>query len=121
MRISDWSSDVCSSDLVRDEGNYNIGVVEAVEEVITVAREAKIPGVVTHLKVLGPQVWGKSADVIAHIDKARASGVAIRADQYHYTASGSSLTASLVPGWAPEGGPVRAQRRGGGNGWGSAG
>src|SRR3546814_4986131 len=66
MRISDWSSDVCSSDLaaapfphaiytshVRDEGNYNIGVVEAVEEVITVAREAKIPGVVTHIKVLG--------------------------------------------------------------------
>src|SRR3546814_15059570 len=38
---------------VRDEGNYNIGVVEAVEEVITVAREAKIPGVVTHIKVLG--------------------------------------------------------------------
>src|SRR3546814_1225766 len=58
---------------VRDEGNYNIGVVEAVEEVITVAREAKIPGVVTHIKVLGPQVWGKSADVIAHIEKARAS------------------------------------------------
>src|SRR3546814_2949666 len=89
MRISDWSSDVCSSDLVRDEGNYNIGVVEAVEEVITVAREAKIPGVVTHIKVLGPQVWGKSADVIAHIEKARASGVEIWADQYPYTASGS--------------------------------
>src|SRR3546814_2069300 len=82
MRISDWSSDVCSSDLVRDEGNYNIGVVEAVEEVITVAREAKIPGVVTHIKVLGPQVWGKSADVIAHIEKARASGVEIRSEEH---------------------------------------
>src|SRR3546814_8174622 len=43
----------------RDEGNHNIGVVEAVEEVITVAREAKIPGGVTQLKVLVQQVWGK--------------------------------------------------------------
>src|SRR3546814_10694021 len=48
---------------VRDEGNYDIGVVAAVDEVIPVAREAKIPGVVTHIKVLGPQAWGKSADV----------------------------------------------------------
>ncbi|MBB5708056.1 N-acyl-D-amino-acid deacylase family protein [Sphingopyxis panaciterrulae] len=96
---------------VRDEGNYNIGVVEAVEEVITVAREAKIPGVVTHIKVLGPQVWGKSADVIAHIEKARASGVEIWADQYPYTASGSSLMASLVPGWAQEGGAEALAKR----------
>lgn len=85
---------------IRDEGNYDIGVVAAVDEVITVAREAKVPGVVTHIKVLGPQVWGKSADVIARIDAARASGVEIWADQYPYTASGSSLMASLVPGWA---------------------
>jgi len=96
---------------IRDEGNYNIGVVEAVEEVITVAREAKIPGVVTHIKVLGPQVWGKSADVIAHIEKARASGVEIWADQYPYTASGSSLMASLVPGWAQEGGAEALAKR----------
>lgn len=40
---------------IRDEGNYDIGVVAAVEEVITVAREARIPGVVTHIKVLGPR------------------------------------------------------------------
>ena len=73
---------------VRDEGNYDIGVVAAVDEVITVAREAKIPGVVTHIKVLGPQVWGKSADVIATIEKARAEGLEIWADQYPYTASG---------------------------------
>lgn len=96
---------------VRDEGNYDIGVVAAVEEVITVAREAKIPGVVTHIKVLGPQVWGKSADVIARINEARASGVKVWADQYPYTASGSSLMASLVPGWAQEGGPEALSRR----------
>jgi N-acyl-D-amino-acid deacylase len=86
-------------------------VVGAVEEVITVAREAGIPGVVTHIKVLGPQVWGKSADVIAHIGKARAAGVQVWADQYPYTASGSSLMASLVPGWAQEGGADALAKR----------
>ncbi|SBV31541.1 putative hydrolase [uncultured Sphingopyxis sp.] len=96
---------------IRDEGNYDVGVVAAVDEVITVAREAKIPGVVTHIKVLGPQVWGKSADVIARIDKARAEGLEIWADQYPYSASGSSLMASLVPGWAQEGGAAALAKR----------
>ena len=96
---------------IRDEGNYDIGVVAAVEEVITVARGARLPGVVTHIKVLGPQVWGKSADVIAHIDRARAEGVQVWADQYPYTASGSSLMASLVPGWAQEGGAEALAKR----------
>src|SRR3546814_673627 len=75
MRISDWSSDVCSSDL------------------------------------LGPQVWSKSADVIATIEKARAEGLEIWADQYPYTASGSSLMTSLVPGWAQEGGAAALAKR----------
>lgn len=96
---------------IRDEGNYDIGVVAAVDEVITVARAAKIPGVVTHIKALGPQVWGKSAEVIAHIDQARAGGVQVWADQYPYTASGSSLMASLVPGWAQEGGADALAKR----------
>ena len=96
---------------IRDEGNYDIGVVAAVDEVITVARDAGITGVVTHIKVLGPQVWGKSAEVIARIDEARASGVKIWADQYPYTASGSSLMASLVPGWAQEGGADALAKR----------
>ena len=96
---------------IRDEGNYDVGVVAAVDEVITVAREAKIPGIVTHLKVLGHQVWGKSAEVIARINEARAAGVRIWADQYPYTASGSSLMASLVPGWAQEGGADALAKR----------
>jgi N-acyl-D-amino-acid deacylase len=96
---------------IRDEGNYDVGVVAAVEEVITVSRDAKIPGVVTHIKVLGPQVWGKSAEVIAHIEKARAEGVQIWADQYPYSASGSNLMASLVPGWAQEGGAAALAKR----------
>ncbi|ODP36972.1 N-acyl-D-amino-acid deacylase family protein [Sphingomonas turrisvirgatae] len=96
---------------IRDEGNYDVGVVGAVDEVITVSREAKLPGIVTHIKVLGPQVWGKSAEVIARIERARASGVQIWADQYPYTASGSNLMASLVPSWAQEGGGAALAKR----------
>ncbi len=96
---------------IRDEGNYDIGVVAAVDEVIAVSRAAKIPGVVTHIKVLGPQVWGKSADVIARIEAARAEGLSIWADQYPYAASGSSLMAALVPGWAQEGGASALAKR----------
>lgn len=89
---------------IRDESNYDIGVVAAVDEVIAVSRASGIPGVVTHIKALGKPNWGKSAEVIAHIDAARKAGLSIWADQYPYEASGSSLQASLVPGWAQEGG-----------------
>src|SRR3546814_1658275 len=53
----------------------------------------------------------KAADVIATIEKARAEGLEIWADQYPYTASGSSLMASLVPGWAQEGGAEALAKR----------
>jgi N-acyl-D-amino-acid deacylase len=89
---------------VRDEADYNVGVVAAVDEVIRVAREARLPGIVTHIKVLGPRVWGKSAEIIQHIDAARAEGVEVFADQYPYEASSTGLTAALVPAWAQEGG-----------------
>jgi N-acyl-D-amino-acid deacylase len=89
---------------VRDEGDYTIGVVAAVDEVIRVARESKLPGIVTHIKTLGPRVWGKSQEIIDHINAARAEGVELFADQYPYEASATGLSAALVPAWAQEGG-----------------
>lgn len=89
---------------VRDEADYTIGVVAAVEEVIRVAREARLPGIVTHIKVLGPRVWGLSGEIIRRIDAARAEGVEVFADQYPYEASATGLTAALVPSWAQAGG-----------------
>lgn len=89
---------------IRDEADYNIGVVAAVDEVIRVAREARLPGIVTHIKVLGPKVWGLSGQVIKNIEAARAEGVEIFADQYPYEASSTGLAAALVPAWAQEGG-----------------
>jgi len=89
---------------IRDESSYDIGVVAAVEELIQVSRDARLPGIVTHVKVLGPGVWGKSKNVIDLINAARAEGLEIWADQYAYAASGSGLQSSLVPAWAQEGG-----------------
>jgi len=89
---------------VRDEGDYTIGVVAAVDEVIRVAREARLPGIVTHIKTLGPRVWGLSGEIIRRINVARAEGVELFADHYPYEASATALTAALVPAWAQEGG-----------------
>jgi N-acyl-D-aspartate/D-glutamate deacylase len=89
---------------IRDESDYSIGVNAAVGEVIRVAREARTRGVVTHIKALGPRVWGQGAALVAKIDSARTAGVELFADQYPYEASGTSLSASLLPRWAEAGG-----------------
>ncbi|WP_411819108.1 amidohydrolase family protein [Hyphococcus formosus] len=96
---------------IRDESNYDIGVLAAIEEVIEISRQTGITGIVTHMKMLGPQVWGKSSDAIALIENARREGVSVWADQYPYTASGTSLKAALVPGWARNGGDQEMIRR----------
>jgi N-acyl-D-aspartate/D-glutamate deacylase len=89
---------------IRDEADYSIGVVAAVEEVISIAREAELSGIVTHIKVLGPRVWGYSLALVQRIERARAAGVQVYADQYPYTASGTSISGALVPRWAQVGG-----------------
>lgn len=96
---------------VRDESDYTIGVVAAVEEVIEVSRRAKLTGVVTHIKALGPGTWGASAEIIRRIDAARAAGLSIYADQYPYEAGSTSLAAALLPRWAQEGGQPALRQR----------
>jgi N-acyl-D-aspartate/D-glutamate deacylase len=96
---------------IRDESDYSVGVVAAVEEVISVAREAKLRGLVTHIKALGPRVWGFSSALISRIERAREQGVEVFADQYPYTASATSLVAALVPRWAEVGGREQLLRR----------
>jgi N-acyl-D-aspartate/D-glutamate deacylase len=89
---------------IRDESNYTIGVVAAVDEVITVAREGGLPGVVTHIKVLGPPVWGYSSALVHRIEEARRRGTEVYADQYPYVASATGLQSALLPRWAQAGG-----------------
>lgn len=89
---------------IRDESNYTIGLEKAVDEVITVAREAKLPSIVTHIKALGPPVWGYSSTIEKNIENARMEGIEVWADQYPYEASATGLISALVPRWAEEGG-----------------
>ena len=89
---------------IRDEGTYSVGVVAAVDEIIAIAERSSTTGVVTHMKALGPEAWGKVRECAARIDAARARGVAVFADQYPYEASGTSLYAALVPRRAQLGG-----------------
>lgn len=85
---------------MRDESSYTIGLLGSIEESIRIAREADIPLNISHIKALGTDVWGKSDSVIAVVRAARAQGVRITADQYPYTASGTGLSAALLPRWA---------------------
>jgi N-acyl-D-amino-acid deacylase len=96
---------------VRDEADYNIGVVAAVDEVIRVADEARLPGVVAHMKALGPGTWGQSKTLVARLQQARDRGVDVYADQYPYDASSTGLEAALVPRWAEVGGAAELRKR----------
>jgi N-acyl-D-aspartate/D-glutamate deacylase len=79
---------------MRDEG---AGVLNSIEEVLRIGREANLPVHISHLKAFGPRTWGKAADEITLIVHARQSGLHVTADQYPYTASSTSLLAELVP------------------------
>ena len=89
---------------LRDESSYTVGLVGAVNEAIRIGREAHIPIHISHIKALGTDVWGQSDTVIALIKHARAAGIDVSACQYPYTASGTSVGASLLPRWAEAGG-----------------
>jgi N-acyl-D-aspartate/D-glutamate deacylase len=92
---------------MRDESSYNIGLVGAVRETIRIGREAHLPVMISHIKALGVDVWGQSGEVIRVINDARKEGIDVTASQYPYTASGTSVTASLVPRWAETDGALQ--------------
>jgi len=85
---------------MRDESSYNIGLIAAVRETIRIGQEAHMPVMISHIKALGADVWGQSAEIIDIINAARKAGVDVVASQYPYTASGTSVVAALVPRWA---------------------
>jgi N-acyl-D-amino-acid deacylase len=85
---------------IRDEGDYGAGLIASVQEVIRIADEGHVPGIVSHMKALGPDNWGLSMAATMRIEQARARGVSVFADQYPYEASSTSLRAALLPGGA---------------------
>ena len=96
---------------IRDEGDYTVGVVAAVQEVITIAEQAGLIGVVTHMKALGPANHGLSMALVERIEAARARGVQVYADQYAYNASGTGIGGALIPRWAQVGGRDALMKR----------
>ncbi len=96
---------------IRDESNYTIGVVASVEELIEISEASDATGIITHIKALGPPVWGKSKVIVDKINEARNNGLEIFTDQYPYKASATSLIAALIPTWATEGGTSELRKR----------
>jgi len=78
-------------------------LLEAIDELITIAREASVPAEIYHLKAAGQSNWSKLAPAIAKVEAARASGVRISADMYTYIAGATGLDAAMPP-WVQEGG-----------------
>jgi N-acyl-D-amino-acid deacylase len=85
---------------IRSEGDQ---LVEAVEEAISIAERAGTWVQIHHLKASGERNWGKMPQAVAAIERARARGVDVSADQYPYAASGTGLSA-IIPRWAHAGG-----------------
>ena len=85
---------------IRDEGDH---LDEAVDEILTIAREARIPVEIFHFKQAGKGNWSKLAEVVARIEKARAAGLHVTADMYTYVAAATGLDGAM-PRWVQEGG-----------------
>ena len=96
---------------IRDESSYTVGLAAAVDEAIEIGREARIPVNISHIKALGVDVHGQAPAIVAKVEAARRSGQAVTADQYPWSASGTSLAAALVPLWAQDGGRARLLER----------
>ncbi len=92
---------------LRKEG---LGVLDGVAEAIRIARDAHIPVVLTHHKVIGRAMWGASVQTLAMMDSARAAGLDVMADQYPYTASSTGFDV-LAPAWAMADGDSAFARR----------
>jgi N-acyl-D-amino-acid deacylase len=85
---------------LRNEGER---LLDAVDELIEIARIASVRGEIYHLKQAGTANWSKLPAVIERVEKARAGGLDITADMYPYTAGATGLNATMPP-WVQEGG-----------------
>jgi N-acyl-D-amino-acid deacylase len=85
---------------MRSEGDR---FLEALDELLLIAKEAKVPAQIYHLKAAGQKNWPKMQQAIDKIEAARKSGLKITADMYSYTAGATGLDAAM-PTWVQEGG-----------------
>lgn len=96
---------------IRDESTYTIGLKGAVQEVFDIAEGAQIPVHISHIKALGVDVQGQAPQIIAMVEAAQAGGLTVSANQYPWAASGTSLSAALLPRWAQADGEAAMRGR----------
>jgi N-acyl-D-amino-acid deacylase len=85
---------------IRNEGNH---LMQAVNELISIAAQAEVRAEIYHLKASGRQNWPKMDSVIARVEQANRDGLSISADMYTYPAGSTGLDATMPP-WVQEGG-----------------
>jgi N-acyl-D-amino-acid deacylase len=85
---------------IRNEGHR---LLEALDELLTVARTTGVSVEVYHLKAAGQANWNLLDGAVAKIEAARAAGLRVTADMYTYPASSTGLDATM-PSWVQEGG-----------------
>jgi N-acyl-D-amino-acid deacylase len=78
-------------------------LLEAIDELVQIAREAKVPAEIYHFKAAGRPNWDKTDAAIAKVEAARQAGLRITADVYTYPAGATGLNATMPP-WVQEGG-----------------
>lgn len=84
---------------LRDEATFNIGFLAALNEAIEITDKAGIHLHLAHIKALGVDTWGLSAQAIEIINQAQARGASISADHYPWLASGTKMHSAIMPKW----------------------
>lgn len=82
------------------DGQSPGNAIDNITEVIKVAETTGVPSCATHIKVKGADIWGASTAIVNLVNRARARGVEIWADQYPYNTSGTDGNTVLLPRWA---------------------
>jgi N-acyl-D-amino-acid deacylase len=82
----------------------------SLDEVFRIAREAKLPAQIYHLKAACQGMWGQMPHVLQRLEAARTEGLDVSADQYPWTAGENGLDANL-PLWVRDGGPDKLVAR----------
>ena len=90
--------------------NESLGLLEGIDELVRIAREAGVPAESYHLKAGGQVAWPLMSKAVERIEAARAEGLAVTADMYTYTAGATGLS-NCIPPWFHEGGPERLYER----------
>lgn len=82
---------------------YGTCLLESIQELLGILREAKVPGHVSHLEAVGEANWGKVSQALDVMEEARRMGIDITCDMYPYTVASTTL-GSVLPPWVLEGG-----------------